>query len=183
LLFEKIGPFPVRCFPFGARRREFTSGLAQPVELLRFVIGGFIQFCEPRFEPLDLTQRFLMRRGAFLGVLIFLAMGFPLLSPACKTRKISAQRLPRHGLGEDILKSRDCRLHAGDPLREIGMRLLQQFSILRRVLRVDGGRQALEAYALEDYAAAKLALNKLHRELIDLNPSAARSLGEGMEET
>jgi putative transposase len=39
------------------------------------------------------------------------------------------------------------------------------------------------AYALEDYAAAKLALNQLHRELMDLNPSAARSLGEGMEET
>ena len=39
------------------------------------------------------------------------------------------------------------------------------------------------AYALEDYAAAKLALNILHRELMDLNPSAARSLGEGMEET
>jgi len=36
---------------------------------------------------------------------------------------------------------------------------------------------------LEDYAAAKLALNTLHRELMDLNPSAARSLGEGMEET
>ena len=39
------------------------------------------------------------------------------------------------------------------------------------------------AYALEDYAAAKQALNTLHRELMDLNPSAARSLGEGMEET
>lgn len=39
------------------------------------------------------------------------------------------------------------------------------------------------AYALEDYAAAKLELTKLHRELMDLNPSAARSLGEGMEET
>ena len=39
------------------------------------------------------------------------------------------------------------------------------------------------AYALEDYAAAKQALNMLHRELMDLNPSAARSLGEGMEET
>ena len=38
------------------------------------------------------------------------------------------------------------------------------------------------AYALEDYAAAKQALNALHRELMDLNPSAARSLGEGMEE-
>jgi putative transposase len=39
------------------------------------------------------------------------------------------------------------------------------------------------AYALEDYVAAKQALNQLHRELMDLNPSAARSLGEGMEET
>jgi len=33
------------------------------------------------------------------------------------------------------------------------------------------------------YAAAKQALNALHRELMGLNPSAARSLGEGMEET
>src|SRR6202521_5492948 len=39
------------------------------------------------------------------------------------------------------------------------------------------------AYALEDYAEAKNALNTLHRELMDLNPSAARSLGEGLEET
>jgi putative transposase len=39
------------------------------------------------------------------------------------------------------------------------------------------------AYAMEDYAAAKQALDSLHRELMDLNPSAARSLGEGMEET
>src|SRR5262249_47501007 len=31
--------------------------------------------------------------------------------------------------------------------------------------------------------AGKQALNMLHRELMDLNPSAARSLGEGMEET
>jgi putative transposase len=39
------------------------------------------------------------------------------------------------------------------------------------------------AYALEDYGDAKQALTALHRELMDLNPSAARSLGEGMEET
>lgn len=39
------------------------------------------------------------------------------------------------------------------------------------------------AYAMESYDAAKLALNKLHRELMDFNPSAARSLAEGMEET
>ena len=39
------------------------------------------------------------------------------------------------------------------------------------------------AYALEEYAAAKLALEQLQRELMDINPSAARSLGEGLEET
>ena len=39
------------------------------------------------------------------------------------------------------------------------------------------------AYALEDCAAAKQALDTLHWELMDLNPSAARSLGEGLEET
>jgi transposase-like protein len=44
-------------------------------------------------------------------------------------------------------------------------------------------RKLNAAYALEKYDAAKEALNTLHRELMDLNPSAARSLGEGMEET
>jgi transposase-like protein len=44
-------------------------------------------------------------------------------------------------------------------------------------------KQLNAAYALEDYAAAKQALHMLHRELMDLNPSAARSLEEGMEET
>jgi putative transposase len=39
------------------------------------------------------------------------------------------------------------------------------------------------AYALEDYDAAKQVLHTLHRELMDFNPSAARSLGEGLEET
>lgn len=39
------------------------------------------------------------------------------------------------------------------------------------------------AYAMENYDAAKQALNRLHRELMDLNPSAARSLAEGLEET
>jgi putative transposase len=39
------------------------------------------------------------------------------------------------------------------------------------------------AYALEDYAAARQALGGLHRELMHVNPSAARSLAEGLEET
>jgi len=39
------------------------------------------------------------------------------------------------------------------------------------------------AYAMERYDDARSALDKLHRELMDFNPSAARSLGEGLEET
>src|SRR4051812_1106260 len=44
-------------------------------------------------------------------------------------------------------------------------------------------RKLNAAYALDDYAAAKQALDRLHRELMHLNPSAARSLAEGLEET
>ena len=44
-------------------------------------------------------------------------------------------------------------------------------------------RKLNAAYAMEDHAAAKAALTQLLRELMDLNPSAARSLEEGMEET
>ena len=39
------------------------------------------------------------------------------------------------------------------------------------------------AYATTEYADAKRALERLHRELKELHPSAARSLEEGMEET
>lgn len=39
------------------------------------------------------------------------------------------------------------------------------------------------AYAMEDYTAARQALDGLHRELMHLNPSAARSLAEGLDET
>jgi len=38
-------------------------------------------------------------------------------------------------------------------------------------------------YAMDDYVAAKAALDGVHRELMHLNPSAARSLGEGLDET
>jgi putative transposase len=44
-------------------------------------------------------------------------------------------------------------------------------------------RKLSAGYALEDYAAAKQALDGLHHELMHLNPSAARSLAEGLEET
>ena len=44
-------------------------------------------------------------------------------------------------------------------------------------------RKLNAAYALDDYHAAREALTGLHRELMHLNPSAARSLMEGLEET
>ena len=45
-------------------------------------------------------------------------------------------------------------------------------------------RQKLHsAYAMREYSDARRGLDLLHRELMHLNPSAARSLEEGMEET
>lgn len=44
-------------------------------------------------------------------------------------------------------------------------------------------RKLLAAYGLLEYAEAKKALEQIHRELDRINPSAARSLEEGMEET
>jgi transposase-like protein len=44
-------------------------------------------------------------------------------------------------------------------------------------------RKLQNAYAMKEYEPARRALAQLHRELMDLNPSAARSLEEGMEET
>jgi putative transposase len=49
--------------------------------------------------------------------------------------------------------------------------------------KADVKRKLQNAYAMIDYDEAKRALQKLHRELMDLNPSAARSLEEGLEET
>jgi transposase-like protein len=44
-------------------------------------------------------------------------------------------------------------------------------------------RKLQNAYSMVHYDDAKRALDQLHRELMDLNPSAARSLEEGLEET
>ena len=49
--------------------------------------------------------------------------------------------------------------------------------------KADVRRKMQNAYQMADYADAKRALDQLHRELMDLNPSAARSLAEGLEET
>jgi putative transposase len=49
--------------------------------------------------------------------------------------------------------------------------------------KADVKRKLQNAYAMVEYDAAKKALESLHRELMHINPSAARSLAEGMEET
>jgi putative transposase len=49
--------------------------------------------------------------------------------------------------------------------------------------RTDWRRRMRAAYSMTDYGEAKAALQKLWRQLVDINPSAARSLEEGMEET
>ena len=47
----------------------------------------------------------------------------------------------------------------------------------------DYDRRIRNAYAMREYAAAKAELEKIFRQLERVNPSAARSLEEGMEET
>lgn len=49
--------------------------------------------------------------------------------------------------------------------------------------KADVKRKLQNAYSMAGYTEAKRALEQLHRELTDLNPSAARSLEEGLEET
>lgn len=49
--------------------------------------------------------------------------------------------------------------------------------------RADYDRQLRNAYAMTSYEDAQAALGKLFRQLERINPSAARSLEEGMEET
>lgn len=49
--------------------------------------------------------------------------------------------------------------------------------------KADVRRKLQNAYSTLDYEAAKKALETLHRELMHINPSAARSLAEGMDET
>jgi transposase-like protein len=47
----------------------------------------------------------------------------------------------------------------------------------------DYDRRIRNAYAMTNYAEAKAALEKIVRQLEEINPSAARSLDEGLEET
>ncbi|MGH9789207.1 MAG: IS256 family transposase [Candidatus Acidiferrales bacterium] len=66
-----------------------------------------------------------------------------------------------------------CQLHKRRNLRDH----------LPQECQADYDRQLRNAYAMTGYADAKAALEKLFRQLERINPSAARSLEEGMEET
>ena len=66
-----------------------------------------------------------------------------------------------------------CQLHKR---RNVTAHLPQQY-------RGQVERKMVTAYQMTHYVDAKKALERLHRELMELNPSAARSLAEGMEET
>ena len=78
----------------------------------------------------------------------------------------------RRHAGEAALIQR-CQIHKK---RNVLDHLPQQH---RRLVR----QKLNNAYAMAEYAEARRALDRLHRELMDLNPSAARSLAEGLEET
>ncbi len=54
---------------------------------------------------------------------------------------------------------------------------------LPKECHADYDRQLRNAYAMSSYDAAKAALQRIWRQLCEVNPSAARSLEEGMEET
>jgi transposase-like protein len=66
-----------------------------------------------------------------------------------------------------------CQLHKRRNLKEH----------LPESCRADYERQLRNAYAMTNYEDARAALGKLFRQLERINPSAARSLEEGMEET
>ena len=98
---------------------------------------------------------------------IFLSRGFTF-----STERGALVKAVREHAGEEALIQR-CQLHKR---RNVVGHLREQ------------DRQAVEArlaaaYALRSTEEAQQALEQLHRELQELNPSAARSLEEGLDET
>lgn len=78
------------------------------------------------------------------------------------------------------------RRHAGDAAPIQRCQVHKRRNVLDHLAddQKDGIAAKLNAaYAYEEYEPAKQALDALHRELMHLNPSAARSLAEGMDET
>src|SRR2546429_6062589 len=93
------------------------------------------------------------------------------LSTPCQHRHA---RLTEHGIaGTETAFIQRCQVHKK---RNVVDHLPDEY-------KADVRRKMQNAYAMVDYGDAKRALQRLHTELLDLNPSAARSLEEGMEET
>jgi len=74
--------------------------------------------------------------------------------------------------GEQVEVQR-CQIHKRRNVREY----------LPENCQKDYDRRMRNAYAMNNYAEAKAALEKIFRQLERINPSAARSLEEGLEET
>jgi transposase-like protein len=77
-----------------------------------------------------------------------------------------------HVFGEQVEVQR-CQIHKRRNVREY----------LPENCQRDYDRRMRNAYAMSNYAEAKEALEKIFRQLERINPSAARSLEEGLEET
>ena len=78
------------------------------------------------------------------------------------------------------------RKHAGDAAFVQRCQVHKKRNVVDHVPdehKADVRRKLQNAYSMADYDDAKRALDRLHRELMDINPSAARSLEEGTEET
>src|ERR1700732_5560125 len=73
----------------------------------------------------------------------------------------------------DQVEVQRCQIHKRRNVREY----------LPENCQKDYDRRMRNAYAMKDYAEAKEALQKIFRQLERINPSAARSLEEGLEET
>ena len=74
---------------------------------------------------------------------------------------------------ENKRKCSVCQIHKRRNVKEYRPENCQQ----------DYDRRMRNAYAMNNYAEAKEALQKIFRQLERINPSAARSLEEGLEET
>lgn len=78
------------------------------------------------------------------------------------------------------------RRHAGDGALIQRCQLHKKRNVLDHLAEEHQGgveQKLNDAYAMFEHAEARKALDRLHRELTELNPSAARSLAEGLEET
>lgn len=78
------------------------------------------------------------------------------------------------------------RRHAGEAALIQRCQLHKKRNVLDHLAEEHQGwvsQRLNDAYGRFEYADARKALERLHRELAELNPSAARSLAEGLEET